>query len=341
MRLLRRCDLFRVVRDSESHLTPATSHGVAMSIATTVILVILFVGEIYGYLNGHTSCHITPSAFKNALDADKQRELETLHFSISLPYMPCHRISTEAVSLSVRNQEAERNTKVVLSHVPYGSYVSKSSDVYIPGEALLEVDQGCLVIGTSPIAAMPSSLNIMLKNYKPSDMKKYRPDFRIHHFSAGNAYKDWGVPQVRRQTLEPLSGLTLSQNLPSPYFYQFFLQLIPTAVERSDKDDRFGYQYTAFHSTLRNNGQGRPPGLYFAYKRSPFSMKCAVQYDTRGHFVVNLCAVVGGVYTVAEMVGAVLEWVARERRLREVSAHNRHKAETHTSATGKVGPLAD
>uniref|UniRef100_A0AAW3B2J6 Endoplasmic Reticulum-Golgi Intermediate Compartment (ERGIC) n=1 Tax=Leishmania utingensis TaxID=653362 RepID=A0AAW3B2J6_9TRYP len=336
MRLLHKCDLFRVVQDSENHLTPATPYGAAISIATTVVLMILLISEAYGYFSGHKNCHITPSAFKNTLDADTQRRLDRLHFSIALPYMPCHRIATETVSGLEHNEETERDTDVRLYHIPYGSFASNSSAAYISGEALSEVERGCLVTGTAPIAARPASFNIILKDNTMADFRIHRPDFQIHYFSAGNAYKDWGVSQIRRQTLEPMSNFKSATDPLRRQFHQFFLQLIPTTVNLPGKDDRFGYQYTAFYSLVRYSGHGRAPGLYFSYRLSPFSMDCIVQYDTISHFLVNLCAVVGGVYTVAGMVGAGLEWLVRERRLKEVSARNRRNAETLKNAAGEA-----
>ncbi|GET91017.1 hypothetical protein, conserved [Leishmania tarentolae] len=336
MRLLHKCDLFRVVQDSESHLTPATPYGAAVSIATTIVLVILFMCECHAYVHGHRNCHVAPSTFTNTLDADAQRTVDRLHFSISLAYIPCHRLATETVSGFVHDEQTERDTHVSLYHIPYGSYTSSSSTAYTPGEALSEREKGCLVTGTAPIAAKPSSFNIILNNYKVEDSTKYRPDFQIHHFSGGNSYSDWGVPQIGHRTLEPMSGFKTAIGLRDPYFFQFFLEFIPTTVDLGGTDSRLGYQHTAFYSTLRYNGMGRAPGLYFSYKRSSFSMDCAVQYDTMSHFLVNLCAVVGGVYSVAEMVEGGLEWLARERRLREVSARNRSSAEAVRNAAGGV-----
>lgn len=335
MRLLHRCDLFRVVQDKENHLTPATPYGAAVSIATTVLLVILLVGEVYSYFSGHKNCHITPSAFKNTLDDAARREVDTLHFAISLPNIPCHRVATETVTAWEHDQEAERNTRLWLYHIPYGAITHNSTSAYIAGEAVPEGDRGCHITGTAPISGKPASFNVLIKDYRVEDSARYRPDFRIHYFSAGNAYRDWGVPQIRRQTLEPMSGFRSAYGLKEPYFFQFFLQLIQTTVDRPGKDDRFGYQYTAFYSMLRYNGQGRAPGLYFSYKPSPFSMDCAVQYDTISHFAVNLCAVVGGVYTVAGIVEAGLEWVSRERRLREAAARNRRGAEALQSGAAR------
>ncbi|KAG5471259.1 hypothetical protein LSCM1_01332 [Leishmania martiniquensis] len=334
MRLLHKCDLFRVVQDREKHLTPATPYGAVFSIATAAVLVILLIGELLGYYSGHHHCHITPSAFKNTLDAETQRTLDRLHFSISLPFMPCHRIGTETMTASAHDTQTEQDTKVSLYHIPYGSYAADSPAAYLPGEALSGAQRGCLIKGTAPMSAAPASFNIILKDYRVEDSKMYRPDFQIHHFSAGNVYDNWGVPQIRRQTLEPMSGVRRNYSLQKPYFYQFFLQLIPSTVRLPREDDRFGYQYTAFDSVLQYNGQGRAPGLYFSYKLSPFAMDCAVQYDAIGHFLVHLCAVLGGVYTVAGMVEAGLEWLARERRLREASARNHANAERFKSAVG-------
>ncbi|KAG5471571.1 hypothetical protein GH5_01373 [Leishmania sp. Ghana 2012 LV757] len=336
MRLLRQCDLFRVVQDTENHLTPATPYGAAVSIATTAVLLVLLISELYGYCLGHKNCHITPSAFKNTLDAEVQRTLDRLHFSISLPYMPCHRVATETMTALGHDMPTEQDTKVWLYHIPYGSYAADSPAAYLSSEELSEEERGCLIKGTAPIAPRPASFNIILRDYRVEESGNYRPEFQIHHLSAGNAYDNWAIPQIRRQTLEPMSGFKSAQSLQRPYFYQFFLQLIPTTVSVPSEDDRFGYQYTAFHSVQEYNGRGRAPGLYLAYKLSPFAMDCVVQYDTISHFVVHLCAVVGGVYTVAGMVEAGLEWLARQRRLREVSARNHRNAQALQSTAGEA-----
>lgn len=328
MRLLHKCDLFRVVQDKENHLTPATPYGAAVSIATTVILVVLLIGEVRSYFNGHKSCHITPSTFKNTLELEGRRQVDTIHYAITLPFIPCHRVATETVTMYGHDLAAEKDAQVLLHHIPYGSHDASTATRYLDGELPREGDRGCYIQGTTPLSTVHASFNVIIKDYKPLDSVRLRPDFVINEFYIGYQYSDWGVPQIRRQTLQPLSGFSREYQLRVPYFYQFYLQLIQTTVDRPGKDDRFGYQYTAYYSLLQYNGNGRAPGLYFSYQPSSYSMDCKVSYDTISHFTVNLCAVAGGVYTVAGILEAGLEWVARQRRLRETSATNKRNAET-------------
>jgi hypothetical protein len=327
MRLLHKCDLFRVVQDRENHLTPATTYGAAVSIATTVVLVILLLGEVHGYFSGHKNCHITPATFKNTLDEDARRSVDVIHYAISLPFIPCHRVLTETITMNMHDVAVEQQAQMQLFHIPYGSHDASVSTRYLPGELPREGDRGCFINGTTPLSAARASFNVVIKDYVVTDSRKLHPDFVVNEFYIGNLYSDWGVPQIRRGTLQALSGFRAEYKLASPYFYQFYLQLIQTTVDRPGKDDRFGYQYTAYYSMLQYNGYGRAPGLYFSYQPSPYSMDCEVSYDTISHFTVNLCAVAGGVYTVASILEAGLEWLARERRLRETAANNKRNAE--------------
>ncbi|KPA73969.1 hypothetical protein ABB37_09548 [Leptomonas pyrrhocoris] len=327
MRLLHKCDLFRVVQDKENHLTPATPYGAAVSIVTTVLLVVLLLGEVHGYFSGHKNCHITPSAFKNTLEEDARRQVDTIHYAITLPYLPCHRITTETMTGYGHDRDAEKDARIKYFHIPYASTIANTSAEYLPGALPSESLRGCFIRGTTPLSNAHASFNVIIKDYVVQDSMKLHPDFVVNEFYIGNQYSDWGVPQIRRRTLQPLAGFRAHYELSAPYLFQFYLQLIQTTVDRPGKDDRFGYQYTAYYSMLRYGGAGRAPGLYFAYQPSSYSMDCEVSYDTVSHFTVNLCAVAGGVYTVAGIVEAGLEWLARRRRLREASAHSKRNAE--------------
>lgn len=327
MRLLHKCDLFRVVQDKENHLTPATPYGAAVSLATLVLLSLLLIGEVHSYFSGHKACHITPSSFKNTLAEEARQQVDTIHFAITLPFIPCHRIATETMTQFGHDAAVEAKANVTLLHVPHGATDATSSTIFTRGELPRVGDHGCHLAGSTPLSSARASFNVLVTDYKPHESAKLQPDFAVNSFYIGNLYADWGVPQIKRNTVQPLTNFKAEYRLKIPYFYQFYLQLIQTTVDRPGKDDRFGYQYTAYYSLLQYNGYGRAPGLYFSSQPPSYSMDCEVSYDTVSHFTVNLCAVVGGVYTVASIIEAGLEWLARERRLRETAAQNTKNAE--------------
>ena len=48
------------------------------------------------------------------------------------------------------------------------------------------------------------------------------------------------------------------------------------------------------------------PALFFKYELSPIKLRYTVTYKTWREFFVELCAIVGGVFTVASIVESLL-----------------------------------
>lgn len=53
-------------------------------------------------------------------------------------------------------------------------------------------------------------------------------------------------------------------------------------------------------------GESGMPGIFFQYELSPLMVKYTEKERSFGHFITNLCAIIGGVYTVAGLFDKIL-----------------------------------
>lgn len=48
------------------------------------------------------------------------------------------------------------------------------------------------------------------------------------------------------------------------------------------------------------------PGVFFSYEISPLMVKYTEKKESFGHFATNICAIIGGVFTVAGLIDTFL-----------------------------------
>lgn len=54
------------------------------------------------------------------------------------------------------------------------------------------------------------------------------------------------------------------------------------------------------------SGESGMPGVFFQYELSPLMVKYTERRRSLGHFLTTVCAIIGGVYTVAGLVDSFL-----------------------------------
>jgi len=86
--------------------------------------------------------------------------------------------------------------------------------------------------------------------------------------------------------------------------YEYYVKIVPTLYERVSGEIIEAYQFTANSNELA--GKYRLPAIYFRYEFSPITVKFADKRKSFSHFLVQVCAIVGGVFTVLGIVNSVL-----------------------------------
>merc|ERR1712032_1655916 len=94
------------------------------------------------------------------------------------------------------------------------------------------------------------------------------------------------------------------------YMFHYYIKLVPTMFI-----DRYGRTvYTHQYSVTDNNKNvlvrkmelAGLPGVFLVYEFNPFMVQKSERSVPLSHFLTSVCAIVGGVFTVAGMIDAIL-----------------------------------
>jgi len=88
--------------------------------------------------------------------------------------------------------------------------------------------------------------------------------------------------------------------------YEYFLDIIPTVYSNALLVDTKAYQFTA-HTHQFPTHQGNVPAVFFRYQLSPITVRFLKRKKSLAHFLTYVCAIVGGVFTVAGLLNSLLQ----------------------------------
>ncbi|XP_066951335.1 endoplasmic reticulum-Golgi intermediate compartment protein 3 [Macrobrachium rosenbergii] len=132
------------------------------------------------------------------------------------------------------------------------------------------------------------------------DVAQYRTsDFdlshRIRHLSFGI-----NIPGKTN----PMDGTEFNTEK-GPRSVNYYLKVVPTTYEKVDGSTLATNQFSVTqHSKSLQMGMGETgiPGVFFTYELSPMMVKYTEKKKSLGHFLTGLCAIIGGVFTVAGLI---------------------------------------
>ncbi|XP_050302567.1 endoplasmic reticulum-Golgi intermediate compartment protein 3 [Anthonomus grandis grandis] len=91
--------------------------------------------------------------------------------------------------------------------------------------------------------------------------------------------------------------------------FQYHIKIVPTSYVKKDGSVISSNQYSVTKhqkSVSILSGESGMPGVFFQYELSPLMVKYTEKDRSLGHFLTNVCAIIGGVYTVAGLVDTFL-----------------------------------
>jgi hypothetical protein len=89
---------------------------------------------------------------------------------------------------------------------------------------------------------------------------------------------------------------------PQAVSYEYYVKVVPTTYQTLDGTQFFVNQFTSNTNEL----PGQAPAIYFRYDLSPVTVKFTHIAESLFHFLVQVCAIVGGVFTVAGIVDSII-----------------------------------
>lgn len=345
MKALKRFDLYRKVpRD----LTEPTLSGAGVSFCTIAVGLYLFITEFLIFVHRRWESEMF-------IDESKTEEKLQINLDVTLPSMPCELLSFDAQDVmgshevdAHGNLYKERLTskgdviakeEIQNSHYGASSSLTRHFSFSYDNQdvdrirKMIHSGEGCRVAGFVKVNKVPG--NVHLSTYSHSylfgslyqETRNMNISHRVNHLSFGvdtdisyikSHFKDTGI-------VSPLDGVTqvLTETKTGSYIdsaiFEYYTKVVPTTYIPLDRPPLHVYQFTANSNKIVNQ---QMPSLYVRYDFSPVTVQYKETRESFSHFLVQLCAVIGGVFTVAGMLDSLL-----------------HKSIVHLAKKAQLGKL--
>jgi len=90
--------------------------------------------------------------------------------------------------------------------------------------------------------------------------------------------------------------------------YQYFVKIVPTIYENLDGRvlNTNQFSVTEHYKPMSGDATQGLPGLFFMYELSPIMVKFTERRKSLAHFLTGICAIIGGVFTVAGLIDSFI-----------------------------------
>ncbi|KAK6154408.1 hypothetical protein DH2020_008656 [Rehmannia glutinosa] len=177
---------------------------------------------------------------------------------------------------------------------------------------------GCKIEGFVRVKKVPGNLIISARSASHSfDASQMNMSHVISHFSFGKKISPREMSDMKRVlpylggSYDRLTGLSYISN-PSDsnanVTIEHYLQVVKTEVMTRSYKLVEEYEYTA-HSSLVHSLH--IPAAKFHFELSPMQVLITENSKSFSHFITNLCAIIGGVFTVAGILDSILHNTVR------------------------------
>ena len=181
-------------------------------------------------------------------------------------------------------------------------------------------EQGCRLTGSFKVMRLPGNFHIASHTFAPiiNEFEEkgvfihFNLTHTIHHISF-EEQKDIHLikNKFNEGIMQPMDGFHVVDDTQGSLL-NYYINIIPTEYEDID-----GKIYQAFQFTYKQKkvDSGRMiPTIFFRYDISPMKMKYTKYYP--GHFdgLINICAIFGGMFTIAGIIDSLLLRIFKNNR---------------------------
>ena len=177
----------------------------------------------------------------------------------------------------------------------------------------LKNKEGCRLKGQFFIDAVPGSFIISAKAFYPTldRLKREGLDTTNLEHKIKDLYFGQSIKESRHSRFAFSKGGLVNtlknkqrRNDKSPMVYQYYLKIVPAKYRYLSGQETNKYQYTAnSFSDFVYNGL---PALFFKYDLSPITVEYKYTKMSFLTFLINIFAILGGVFTVAGIIDAII-----------------------------------
>ncbi|PNF20099.1 Endoplasmic reticulum-Golgi intermediate compartment protein 3 [Cryptotermes secundus] len=141
--------------------------------------------------------------------------------------------------------------------------------------------------------------HVHVHDVQPFSSTNFNTSHRIRHLSFGK-----NIPGKTN----PIDGSDVIAHEGATMF-QYYIKIVPTTYVRKDGAV---WQTNQFSVTRHqkvvsiSSGESGMPGIFFSYELAPMMVKYTERQKSFGHCATNICAIIGGIFTVAGIIDSLL-----------------------------------
>lgn len=316
---------FDVYRKVPKDFSEGTKAGAVLSFVTAIIMFILFVSEMSTYLSVEMVSEMIVD--EQVRGGSRMR----VDMNITVPFIPCVLISVDAQDVMgthtvdmagglkkrrIGREDGRDKGLFEAREIVHEFHDHRGNQLRAEDEEWLKsmMGEGCRLEGYLTVNKVPGNVHIsahstqqflpLMGIYDPFDL-----DIRhnIHHFGLDNTrvrsednLNDLSKVRELRGSFTPLDGYRLLKE-GKAQFSEYYLKVVPTTyVDPVDSSETYTFQLTADNNLITT--QHQLPAIYFRYDFSPITVRYYPKREPFLRFLVQVCAIIGGVFTVAGMI---------------------------------------
>jgi len=264
---------------------------------------------------------------------DKNRGSDNVQVNIDIDFnnLPCELLSMEIknyLGLNVQNIEGNLTkysldtSQRITGQKPYelkslGRFGHDHDHIAQPDYELVKKQisnkEGCKLKGNFLVDAVPGAFIISARAFAPTierlrreGLDRSNVEHVINDLSFGDEIKRYKLLGFGYEAFNLMHTLKNKRrtNERVPQAYQYYLKIVPTKYQYHSGVSYNKYQYTA--NSFAENSFDRLPVLFFRYDLSPITVEYRHVRMSSLSFFINVCAILGGVFTVAGIIDAII-----------------------------------
>lgn len=309
-----------IYRDVPSDLTEQTVSGALVSVFAVFFCAYLFITEVQQFM----TVVPTQEMFVDATpDTGNAHSMIRINMNITVPQIPCAVVSVDAQDV-MGSHVVDVGGELKKTRLSAQGKVQMERDgvtpmSLTPPDVLEMKGEGCNIHGHLIVKRVPGNFHVSAHAHADLLQKFFGPNAQldvshhIHDLSFGDPLSEtvdigyFGRDFVEHQ-VNPLAGQSKTietRRAQTEYVsYEYFIKIVPTLIEAADGVVHQSYQFVANSNEIV--GRYRLSTVYFRYDLSPITVKFAQRKSsTVAHFLVQVCAIVGGVFTVLGLINSV------------------------------------
>ena len=318
----KKLDMYRRV---PSDFVKSTYSGAMLSMVSSIIMLLLFLNELSSYLQIKTHSHMF-------IDVNRGGDQLPINIDIELTNLPCsilsldlqdamgsHSVNLEGSLMKYRidangkelNAEPYKSVKLdIHENESHGHDHFAQPDYQMVKQQLLN-REGCRIKGYFLVNKVPGNFHFSSHAFGPTiqrlateGMLSMDLNHKINHLSFGNLDEINKVRNVFKEgVVTPLNGVVKKKETHRT-IYEYFIQIVPTTYVTLNQFIHYIHQFTFNENQTPSHVQY--PSLYFRYELSPVTVEYTQFKDSFMHFFVQICAILGGVFSVTGIVDALI-----------------------------------